>query len=785
MKKIISLALSIVMLLGVVSLAGCSKSDVWSAQAFDTEKKSNYNKQDEIIAEKGDYVLMWRGSDCTVDLLKKRDSAEAEALLAAEEAKKAADETYSYNKEDCLYEYRWGTTARTKGELIEDPETGMPIKKLPKISSLIYIDTLRNENYTEEEDVLSAVGAVQNGRVVTEKITSGIKIEYYFDAYEIMVPVEVTLRDNGSVGMRVDPNFIQENEKYQILSVSLAPFWCTTLNGEEDSYLFIPDGSGALIDTTTTSQNGAAISLPVYGFDPVMYEENKFGSSKEARLPVYGSKRGDLGAFAIIEENSESTKIEATVGSNALEYSGIFSTIQVRGYSNNYTQQMNNKRKRDEVYAKSMIQTPVTVGFYPLAGDTASYSGMAETYRTFLKDKGLLTETDTETAINLTFVGGVMIDKTFAGIPYSDLVAATTIDGVKKIVGDLAEKTDAKMSVKLLGFGSTGMELGSFAGGFTIHNNIGSVSDLAELNTYLKDNNANLYYDFDIVKIKNSSAGYSDLFDTAYSAVGKIGKGYNYDVVTRGFLVETEYSLITREKLVGAADKLLSKISKWDVAGLSMETLSSTAYSDYSTGTTDYFEKNNMDEDVNAIYAKFKEKGYKVASYDANAYAALASNIVFGTPTQSSQRYSYMYDVPFYQMVFKGYVPMSGESINLAANATNEVLKAVEAGIGLNYTVTENYYNEFIDYKGYHFFGSKYDDIADSIVKNYTDLAGYYAAINSAKIVSNDILSAEGSEGLRQTVFDNGVKVFVNYTDAPLTTPSGKTVDASGFVWEK
>ncbi len=784
MKKIISLVLSIIMLLGVVSLAGCTKSDVWSAQAFDTEKKSNYSKQDEVLAEKGDYVLMWRGSDCTVDLLKKRDAAEAETLLAAEEAKKAADATYTYNKEDCLYEYRWGVTARTKGEVAEDPVTGMPIKKHPQISSLIYVETLRKENYIEEE-VFSAVGAVQNGRVVTEKINSGIKIEFYFDAYEFMVPVEVTLRDNGSVGMKVDPNFIQENKKYEVISVSLAPFWCTALNGEDDSYLFIPDGSGALIDTTTTSQIGTQITLPVYGIDPVMYEENKFGSTKEARLPVYGSKRGDFGSVAIIEENSESTQIEAKVGANSLEYSGIYSTIQVRGYSNNYTQQMNNKRKRDEVYAKSMIQSPVTVGFYPLTGDKASYSGMAETYKNYLSDKGLLTETDSETALNLTFVGGVMIDKTFAGIPYTDLVAATTLNGVQKIVGDLVDKTGAKMSVKLLGFGSTGIELGSFAGGFTIHKNIGSVSDLAKLNSFCADNKANLYYDFDIVKLKSSSAGYSDLFDTAYSAVGKIGKGYNYDVVTRGFLVETAYSLIKREELPGAADKLLSKISKWDVAGLSMESLSSIAYSDYSTGTTDYFEKNNMNEDVNAIYAKFKDKGYKVASYDANAYAALASNIVFDTPTQSSQRYSYICDVPFYQMVFKGYVPMSGESINLAANSTDEMLKAVEAGIGLNYTVTENYYNEFIDYKGYYFFDSKYDDIAEGIVKNTTALADYYAAIDSAKIVSNETLTADGSNGLRQTVFDNGVKVFVNYTDDPLTTPSGKTVDASGFVWEK
>ena len=70
--------------------------------------------------------------------------------------------------------------------------------------------------------------------------------------------------------------------------------------------------------------------------------------------------------------------------------------------------------------------------------------------------------------------------------------------------------------------------------------------------------------------------------------------------------------------------------------------------------------KGNMAKDVTEIFAKFGEK-YKIASEDANAYAAAASDIIFNTPSVSGQERIFKYDIPFYQMVFKGYVAMTGE----------------------------------------------------------------------------------------------------------------------------
>ena len=123
---------------------------------------------------------------------------------------------------------------------------------------------------------------------------------------------------------------------------------------------------------------------------------------------------------------------------------------------------------------------------------------------------------------------------------------------------------------------------------------------------------------------------------------------------------------------------------------------------------------------------------------------------------------------------------MSGETVNIASNEQEVVLKSVESGCGLNYVLTANYYNEFIDSQNNYFFGSKYKDISDKLINNYNNLKNYYAAINGAEIVSHKICE----NGLRETVFDNGVKVYVNYSESSIVSPIGE-VDAIGFVWEK
>lgn len=741
-KKIVSLFLC---LATVFTMTACSNEEVWTPSSFDTKAVSDKLK-DCVVAENDKYILEWNAKYCGVSLIEKETGK------------------------------RWGTTPFKEGQPEVD-EYGLPITAHPQLESAIIVKYLNESTYMEEQ-VVARTGTVNKGRVCALKQEKGLRVEYYFDEAEIMIPVDYRLRED-SVEISIEPNDIQENGNL-VTSVAVAPFWCSAENDSEDSYLFFPSGSGALISCDTISQPGISYSASVYGEDPTINIEDMVTVEKAVRLPVYGAKSGNIASCAIIEESAESADIRAIVGSKAIGYSGVYTVFQLRGYSTNNAKFLNGFNQRMQVFAKSMIETPLVVGFYPLTNEDANYSGMAKVYKTYLKGKGELSKKiETETALNLTFVGGSMIHKSFLGIPYQDLLPATTLEDAKEILKDVSNETNTKMSAKLLGYGNTGIDVSKYAGDFKINKNLGSTKKLSILNQYCKENDISLYYDFDLIKLKESSSGYSTLFDSSYSALYKVANGYEYDAVTRSIRSDSKYTFITRELLKDGAEKMMAKIENWNLSGISLSSLSNKAYSDYSDSeSTAYYSKGNMSADVSEIMNLVSDK-YDIAAEDANAYAATRADVIYNVPVNSSQEFIFKEDVPFYQMVFKGYVSMASESMNTAANPKNHLLRTVESGCGLSYTLIANYENEFIDSKNYLFFGSLYSDVKDAIVATSADLESYYKAINGTEIISHEILAND----IRETVFDNGVVVYVNYSDEKLESPLGD-IEPLSYVWK-
>ena len=750
MKKFICLILGAVI---VFCMTGWTTGDIWSPASY-TENYPEESKTpaaNALIASNDKFELKWDGTNMAVYLTEKGTSN------------------------------RWGVVPElsSDGAAANNP-LGI-VMTSDEIASACIVQVLDTVSNADDTFARSTTSAVKNekGRVVTEEIENGIRVKYFLNDVKIMIPMEFVLRED-SVAVSVNSEQILEDDRFKAVAVKICPFWCSANNDKEDSYLFIPSGSGALVDTKTIDDGGVEFMTPLYGYDPVMARTDLINTTKEARIPVFGAKEGNLGTCAIIENASEAAYIGTKTGSSTLMASGVYASFQLRDYASNYMQQMQWKLLTD-VYAHSTTKATMTVGFYPLSGDKANYSGMAEVYKDYLDKNGQLGEVTEDSPLNVTFVGGVMIDRSFMGVPYKDLIAATTIGDAQNILGELSKETGAKMSAKLLGFGSTGVEYNSYAGGMKINSNIGSPADLSKLSDFAKGNNIDLYYDFDLIKLKKDSGGFSTFFDTAYSATLKVTTAYSYNPATRNTLAATGYKLLTRTQLQNGANKVMSKIKNWNLPGVGLDSLTSTAYSDHSTQTTEYMVKGNMGRDVTAIVKSFHDAGYKVSAFDANAYAALAADIVYSAPTESAKQKIFIEDVPFYQMVFKGYVPMASESINTAINSEEQVLKNIEGGVGLGYTLIKNYENEFIEYPGYYFFGSNYADVKDSIIETYAELKDYYAAINKATIVDHNILG----EGFRETVFSNGVKVYVNYTDEDVTAPNGKTVSANGYYFGK
>ena len=737
-KKILYVLLSFVLIL---SLAGCGASSNLLSIAFD-EDISSQAPTSPLVAQNENYKL------------------------------ELDERNYGIILTDLKTGKEWRSTPPVEGEELD--EFGMPVTNHIQVESMLvvgYIDG-QSSNYSVAPSYTSAV---TGGRVRASGADNGFIVEYYFDDGKFMIPVEFVLL-NDSVQVKIDPTKIQET-KSRIISISVAPFLCSAKNNSEDSYLFFPSGSGALIDTREASLQGDKYTANLYGDDLSVKEETDTKQGNEARLPVFGAKSDATTAICgIIEEGEESSAIETVVGSTAFKHSSVYANFVVRSYFMFKGKTGSSTAK--SVYSQYLLSSPFSVRFYPLVDDKANYVGMAETYRKFLTEKGTMPSLTEDVNMNLTFIGGELVPKSFLGIPYTELFTATTLSDAYNIVEEISSKVNAKTSVNLKGFTNAGIDISTVGGGFSIAESLGNTTDLAKLSELCKSKSAGLYYDFEINKFSSSTKDFKTFRDGAFNAGDVNVLAYNYNIATKAFDKSTAYHLLTPAKFVYAAEQAVSKTSKWAIDGLSLGSLSSISYSDFENdSSSEYYAKSYYGDRVIDAYKTIKDSGKKVMTSDANAAAAIVSDIIIDAPLTSSKANVFTEDVPFYAMVFKGYAGLAGESVNLAPSPRRALLQSVEAGYGLNYTVINNWENSLLTCYSPIFYNSKYADIKDTIINNQNELSDYYEKIAGAEITSHNILA----KGVRETVFSNGVSVIVNYNKTAVTTDAGK-VAAEGFV---
>lgn len=735
-KRIFSIVICLFLLFGLTACGESGSKPV--ERTFDTKVAASVLTEGEIIAQNSKYAMEYAADTGSVRLVELASGT------------------------------KWDVCPKSSGEVKYD-DFGMPIKEHVFTQSAIevgYMDpTVRGGgNY----NATSADAVVQGGRTVVKKIENGVTIEYYFDGQKFMVPVDYVLKDNY-LSISIDSTKIQE-ENLRVTYVSLAPFISSVENDAENSYLFLPSGSGALLNVDSYNEQGVKYSGYIYGDDLTMEDKYIPSEKKAMRMPVYGYKNGEKGGFAIIDNGAETVLMNSIVGSTTYQFSTVYPSFQLRGYTNHEARTFKQTYMAN-VYPENMIESTVSLRFYPLSAENANYNKMADIYRDYLINEKGLTKTGDEKAMNLNIIGGTQITKSFLGVPYETVFATTTAKQAGTIISEVSEKVD-NLSVKLQGFGSTGVDIGEIGGGYTVSSKIGSASNLKELSSLCGEKKVDLYYDYDLVRFNSSGNGFSRGSDAVMNSGILKAQQYVADKANRSNNEKQAYRLLRPINFTDAVSKAIKYNSKLQIGGISFETLTSNSYADYSEpkSTLDYNSRLGFTNAVTTALKQVKEGGQKLMATDANDYAAIMADLVDGAPVVSDSGYAFEEDVPFYSMVFKGYVPMTSESVNLSIEPQRIILGAVEGGVGLSYTVINQWDNTLIDAVYPYFFGTVYSGVKEDILATYSDLADYYASIKDAKIVSSTVISA----GVHCTAFDNGVTVYVNYNSTAASTPAGE-----------
>ena len=236
----------------------------------------------------------------------------------------------------------------------------------------------------------SYLNCTRDGNFTTEKIDNGIRVTYNFSALnsssfevpkgeELKVVVEYTLTDTG-FNVTIPSGGIQDNDEVLINYVYVLPYF-NAGQKTDDGYLFVPDGSGALINFDT-NYTGIELARTVYGQDLSMNDPGSMPVENGYRMPVFGNKKNDTGFLGIATSGEFAMNIRSGVAGNMNNFFRVYPAFIYRavGSLSVYDSATTNNANY-RTLSPTPITKDITVEYHLLQDDKANYGGMAEEYQ--------------------------------------------------------------------------------------------------------------------------------------------------------------------------------------------------------------------------------------------------------------------------------------------------------------------------------------------------------------------------------------------------------------------
>lgn len=583
---------------------------------------------------------------------------------------------------------------------------------------------------------------------------------------QFLVPVEYQVNEDGFTA-RVLTDLIETgNDSYTLTNVQLLPSFGSAAE-YNTGYFFVPDGAGGLI--SFAEQADASFSLQVYGVDRAVDIQQSRQLAEQVVLPVFGMNRVDSGYFAIIEKAAEAASVSGQVLGATNKSSGIYAEFALRAYD------ITDIGSASEVgvynlYAQEMLHEQPGVRYILLGEDNCDYSSMADCYREYLAERGVLGEQMTEggTALYLDFTGYVTQEASFLGIPYDKKIVLSKVESIEAIVKELQGQGVGDLSIRLKAYSYGGTE-NSLMDSFKITSAVGTAGDIRSLAAVLKENDGILYLD-DVADVVYKDSKF-DRFRKRTHAAQRINRMAvrrgDYDIVYQETKkVHSKYFAISPryyEALVqGFAETLEKKLGDKQDYGYSWGNYGSSLTGDYNhSAVIDRVQARKFADSAIAGAEGFAS----ILTDGGNMYAAAYADTLLNVPLSNSAFRFETESVPFYQMVLHGYRSFAGAPLNAVTDVETEWLHTIESGASMYYSCMTEDYTLIKDMENRQkLYPISTESCCKAIVSRYQEYAGVFEKLSAQRIVKHEI----NEDGLRLTTYEDGTTVAVNYSNDEL-----------------
>lgn len=637
--------------------------------------------------------------------------------------------------------------------------------------SAIIVDYIVNEGFTAAglyKSVGSYSGCISGGEVNVTQIKNGIRVDYDFSMFGFKIPVEFKINGNNFYASILTDE-IKEGKENAIYRIHLLPSFCC--GGRNDSgEIFVPDGCGALIDFNNGAEDNS-YEAEVYGAEKSVVKDYQLTRSETIRMPVFGVAMQDRGTYGVITKGDTAASIKALSGNADFGGNMVYSILEYRAIgSDAMISQSSSKVNIYRISKEKYSLDSYDVRYGLLSGTPVTYYDIAEGYRNYLiEDKGLV-KNGNISLLNLNVYGAVETQGNFLGFKYKSLESLTTFEEAKKIAESLKKSGIDDISMRYIGWQNDGTFNLSQLKKSSILGKLGGKKKLLSLQDYLEDNSGKLIVDADLVQTRKG--GRSAVATTMFNK-----KAYQYQYLRSTYVTKLTvdpWLMLSNKKLLSNSASYLKSINK-NLNNISLSTLTNLIYSDFDEGKGSY--RSTIGKSAADILNDFKKSGKKLTGDNANAYSFEYLSSIYNAPTLTSGYNIFSKEIPFYQIVLHGYIPMTGAPTQSEITSKTEFLKAVETGSGLLYNCVYKDATVLRGLREENLYSSTYtlwDKEASSRFNDYKDL---YEKIKDKPIIAH----SELSENVMKTTFEGGVSVIVNYNYND-TEVNGVKIGARSFA---
>ena len=565
------------------------------------------------------------------------------------------------------------------------------------------------------------------------------------------------------------------------VELTIMPFFGAGRPDLHQGYVFVPDGSGALIHFDSTRHNQQIYHNNVWGWDAAV-SRNIVIHDNIANYPVWGSYKNGQTFLAIIEEGASYGAIRAQLSGMFGPYTTAYSRFRLM-----HGASLNIAGRSDRpflIHERGLAEgEQIAIRYVFPEGGRSGYVGMAHAYREYLQARypWLNQRLDTPVLAAVEMLGAAEIVQHVLGFPVDRPLPLTTYDQAADIINQLSARGWRDVPVKMRGAHNNSIDhavpssvsLISQLGGRSGFNNMLGAANNAGFDFFLEGDFVHMR-DITLFDGFNASRDASRFVNR--ERVEHLGHSPIYFAEQHGQSLFADHTTLARPSVtVNMVNNFVGSAASHGVHNIAFRSLAGSLGGDFH-------EDRHVSREA-AMHMRvdllqdLSNRGVGIWLNQGFSYGAPFADMISNLPL-SDQNFGITDTVvPFFQIALHGLVNFAGAPLNLSEDYSYELLRSVESGAALFFSFMHEPTSALLDTAYRRYFANEFGrwvNVADQLYHNHVNNFGH---LYNQLIDNHEILAT----GVTRTTFEDGTRVYVNTSEQDFNA-GGVSVDSRRYV---